>query len=144
MTQANARGYDLVLSALRIGFGLMLAWYHGRGHITAAWANLWHGQEWKFIAFLERTGYPLARWLAVCIALTEFFGGLLLGIGWLTRYAAGFVALNTGMAVLYHLRSNTDGELAWHYFLPALFFVFSPPGQWSVDAWWKRRKTANQ
>lgn len=74
--------------------------------------------------------------------MTEFFSGLLPGIGLLTRYAAGFVAFNMGVAVFHHLRANTEGELVWVYFLPALFFIFSPPGKWSVDAWWSRRKTA--
>jgi uncharacterized membrane protein YphA (DoxX/SURF4 family) len=108
----------------------------------AGWAHFLHGKNWNFIACFAGTGCPLPGFFALCGAMTEFFSGLLPGIGLLTRYAAGFVAFNMGVAVFHHLRANTEGELVWVYFLPALFFIFSPPGKWSVDAWWSRRKTA--
>jgi putative oxidoreductase len=141
MAPENSRGYEITLSALRFGFGLLLAWHHGRGQILAAWAHFLHGKDWDFIAYVARIGFPLPSFFALCVAVAEFFGGLLLGIGLLTRYAAALVTFNMGVAVFHHLRTNTGGELAWVYFLPALFFIFSPPGKWSVDVWWSRRKT---
>lgn len=36
MALEHSRGYEIVLSALRFGVGVLLAWHHGRGQILAA------------------------------------------------------------------------------------------------------------
>ncbi len=136
---ANTRASDLALFLLRCGMGLMLALFNGWGLVAGAYANLFHGQEWKFIGFVSNFGFPFARFFAVCSALAEFVGGLLLAAGLFTRYAALLVAFNMSVAVYFHMKTDWRFELAAHYLLTAILFIFADPGRLSLDGWLRGR-----
>ncbi len=141
---SNTRASDLALFLLRCGMGLMLALFNGWGMVTSAYANLFGGQEWGFIGFVEKLGFPFPRFFAVCAALAEFAGGLLLAAGLFTRYAAMVVAFNMSVAVYYHLTTDWRFEMAAHYWLVAVLFVFVGPGRFSIDGWLERRATTGE
>ncbi len=125
---------DLALFLLRLSAAAMLIAYHGFGKISGAYANLVHGHNWGFTGFVASLGFPLARLLAVCAALAEVVGGVLLAAGLWTRYASPLVAFTMMVAVYYHISTGTGFELAGLYFLIALTFVFVHPGRISLDA----------
>ena len=124
---------DLALFLLRFITAAMLI-NHGFGKISGAYANLVHGQDWGFIGFVASLGFPFAPLFAVCAALSESVGALLLAVGLWTRYASPFIAFTMLVAVYHHLRTDMGFEMAALYFLIALTFVFVHPGRISLDA----------
>ncbi len=119
---------DLAETVLRVVAGLALV-THGWGKI----ANPFGAAE-----MVEGLGfYPGAFW-SLMLAITEFFGGILIAIGFLTRpasFAAMFVLLVT---VYFHWISLDQGyqgsekSILW----AAIFFFFAIRGanRHSVDA----------
>jgi putative oxidoreductase len=136
----NTRAADLALFLLRCGMGLLLAVFNGWGMVAGAYANLFGGREWGFIGFVEKLGFPFPRFFAVCAALAEFAGGLLLAAGLFTRYAATVVAFNMNVVVYYHLTTDWRFEMAAHYWLVAVLFMFVAPGKLSIDGWLESRQ----
>ncbi len=89
--------------------------------------------------FLDSAGYQPGWLWALLIALTEFVGGLLLALGFLTRPAAAAVFIFLATAVIHHLPSgffwNKGGfEYPLLWAVVALSFVIRGGGRYSVDA----------
>lgn len=105
---------------------------------------LWHGSQ-KFFDYPPSGRPPSPEGLSPFMMLgatLEFIGGILVMIGFLTRPAA--FLLSGTMAVAYWMAHGLNGkgflpiqnggELAALYCFVFLYFVFSGPGPWSVDA----------
>jgi putative oxidoreductase len=132
--------------------GLLIAFGHGLGKIQNPSGMAGH---------LQSMGFPaptLASWLA---AIGEFFGGLLLALGLLTRPAAFLVAstmsvaaltahwsdpvfmmdaktvrtqkVENGQTVIVESRGGSK-EMALLYLAPALMFLLTGSGRYGVDA----------
>lgn len=127
---------------VRVGFGLLLALNHGWGKVSAAFGLVFLGQEWGFVAGVGEMGFPLPAFFAICSALAEFVGGLLLAAGLFTRYAAAFVTINMSVAVLRHLFTNMRYELAALYLIVAVYLLLSGAGKLSLDAMIKKARSA--
>ncbi len=92
------------------------------------------------VGFLTQIGIEPALPAAILLALTEFFGGLFLALGLLTRPAA--LAITVSMAVamfVVHLGNGffaTNGgyEFALLWGLVAFGFVLRGGGRYSIDA----------
>jgi putative oxidoreductase len=148
------RAWNIGLFLLRFT-GLYLAFGHGHMKI----ASLMHGEGDRFIAAVAAMGLPnpvLFAWLA---ALAEFLGGLFVFVGFLTRVAAAFAAIDMVVAAIgahhAHLQAlNAVGiystppetlktwgnpELAIVYGLAMLCLVFCGPGRISIDGMIRRR-----
>ena len=120
--------HDIVETVLRIAAGLALV-THGLGKI---------GDPFGSAGMVESLGfYPGAFW-SLLLSCTEFFGGILIAIGFLTRpasLAAMFVLLVT---VWFHWVTQGQGysgaekSILW----AAIFFYFAIRGgnRHSVDA----------
>ena len=120
--------HDIVETVLRIAAGLALV-THGMGKI---------GDPFGSAGMVESLGfYPGAFW-SLLLSCTEFFGGILIAIGFLTRpasLAAMFVLLVT---VWFHWVTQGQGysgaekSILW----AAIFFYFAIRGgnRHSVDA----------
>ncbi|HLX93615.1 MAG TPA: DoxX family protein [Puia sp.] len=67
---------------------------------------------------------------------SEFFGGLLIFLGFATKIAGSFVAFVMMVATLtanrHHLYSG-DGSITISFFLMAVMFIYYGAGKWSVD-----------
>lgn len=85
MRSTSSKDYALLL--LRLA-GFYLAVGHGWGKIAA----LATGDGAGVIRTVEGVGFPLPVLFAWALALTEFAGGLLVFVGFATRYAAAFAA----------------------------------------------------
>jgi putative oxidoreductase len=97
------------------------------------------GALYAFTQEVAHLGMP--AWLGYVSAFTEFFGGMLLVLGLLTRIAALGSAINMGVAVVkVHLHAGLTGhggqpgfEFPLTLFAIALMLVFTGPGLLSLD-----------
>jgi putative oxidoreductase len=125
---------DLGLLLVRVLAGGMLAAFHGWGKVKSAYALLVHDQEWRFVHTVASLGFPLPTVFAIAAAIAEFFGGLFLAVGFLTRLAASAIAITMLVAVYRHLTTDWRFELAALYLVIALLFLLGDPGRWALDA----------
>lgn len=120
-------------------------------------AGLWfvpHGMQKLFGAFggggiagtagfLESVGYSMPTFWTVIIALLEFFGGLALAVGFLTRPVALAFFIFMVNAAIFHSSNGffwTDAGLEYPalWAVVALVFVIRGGGNLSVDRAWGR------
>lgn len=111
---------------LRLFAGLSLALAHGMGKLPPSEG---------FIGLVAALGFPLPFVFAWAEALTEFVGGLFLAAGFLTRPAAGFIAIAMAVAAFLQHAHDPFGrkELALMYFFIAVFYLCKGAGRWSID-----------
>ncbi len=89
--------------------------------------------------FLESVGYAPGMVWAVVLGSLEFFGGILLALGLLTRPVAAAVAVFMLMAVLFHLSNGffwSDGGIEYPLLwgTVALAFAIRGGGRYSLDS----------
>jgi putative oxidoreductase len=132
---------DVGLLILRASIGLMLAFGHGMGKLSPA------ARE-QMTGFLQSKGIPAPGAAAFAAMFAEFFGGLLLALGLLTRPAAFLIAFTMLVAVttahlhdplFMHPGPGGAKEPALLYMLPALLFLFTGSGRYGMDALARRR-----
>lgn len=121
-------GHDLVETLLRLVAGGFLV-VHGAGKI---------GDPFGAVQMVEGLGfYPGVFWSPL-LAATEFFGGILLAIGLLTRPAAFAATIVLLVTVYFHWVqlgqgfSGAEKSLLWAAM--TLFFVIRGGNRQSVDA----------
>jgi len=86
-------------------------------------------------------GMPFPLLMAYFAKGSEFFGGLLLALGLLTRFATIplIITMTVAAFVAHHGQITGDGEHAFLFLLIFVAFFFIGPGKWSVDYLLKRR-----
>ena len=129
----SPRQLSLGLAALRLA-------------VAAVFIN--HGRQKLFVygfagvtgAFTQM-GVPVPGLMGPFIGLLEFFGGIALAIGLLTRlFALGFVFDMLGAILLVQLKRGFGGfELEFLLFGSSLALVLAGAGEFSVDALLGRR-----
>jgi putative oxidoreductase len=124
--------------------------YHGAGKLFGWFDG--PGME-GFIAHVPDLGVPNIppKYLAYAAAGSEFGGGILLMIGFLTRLAAIPVAFTMGVAAFkvhghaFSLAAKPvpGMEFALTLMVIAIGLIFTGPGWFAIDALFRRRKPAN-
>ena len=100
------------LAALRVMLGaIFLA--HGTD-------KLFGGGSASSTAFLIAQVFPEGGWVAVVVAVLEFLGGLLVLVGWLTRWVAAVLFLEM-LVALFAVHADNG------------FFVFRAYGEWGYE-----------
>jgi putative oxidoreductase len=147
-TSAVAASRDLALLLLRLA-GVLLAVNHGWGKVM----RLASGEGERFITGVGEMGFPVPAVFAWAAALSEFAGGLLVGVGLLARpaalfagftmFAAAFLRHKAHLHILaaVHLVSITPEQLEdWGDPESALIYLFVfvavlvfGPGRLSID-----------
>ncbi len=123
---------------LRIFTGAAIAWGHGINKLPPATG---------FINGVDSFGFPLPEMFAWLSGITEFFGGIFILTGFLTRPAAMFLSIN--MLVAAFIRHAGDPfsqkEKALLFLFIFLFFLLLGAGKYSVDGFirkqWAVRKS---
>jgi len=124
----------IALLLLRVTLGLTL-FPHGCQKLFGWFGGA--GFE-KFTGFFDKMGWhPAAFWVAV-VALTEIVGGLLLAVGFLTRFAAAAILifmLNAIWATSAKGFFWTQGGMEYSLLIGvvALVFLIKGAGRFSVD-----------
>ncbi len=127
----NANTIHAALFLLRIMTGLIM-FVAGAGKVMGWFGGF--GMEQTLVMF--KTGMSLAPFWVYVSCYTEFLGGALLMLGFLTRPAALFVFINMLVAVIIH---GTDkfffggGAYPSLIMICALVFLLCGAGAWSVD-----------
>ncbi len=123
----------LMEALLRILAGLLLA-VHGSGKIVDPFA---------MVAMVESLGFQPGEVWSPLLAITEFFGGLLIAFGFLTRPAALAGALVLAVTVYFHGMVMDEGltgmekSLLWMMIL--LFFSMRGTTAYGIDARLRRQ-----
>jgi putative oxidoreductase len=94
---------------LRLAVGAVFI-AHGGQKLFGLWGGNGLGQT---AAFLTTLGLTPAYPLAILLAVTEFFGGVLLVLGWWARWAALALAIDMGVA-LYRVHLLNGFFLNWN------------------------------
>lgn len=128
----NLQPWGAFLMRLVLGVAMVS---HGYGKVVPG--SLFHG---NLLAPLEHSGHFVASlgvpaWLGYVSALTEFFGGILLLLGLLTRFAAFMVAVNMTFALVlvnrHHGYAGSEYSLA--LLVIALMLLFYGAGTMALD-----------
>lgn len=123
---------DLMLALLRIFSGLAMAFGHGIKKIPPSEG---------FINGAAKLGFPLPTFFAYMAAYSEFFGGIFLAIGFLTRPSAFFVAATMFVAGFIKHADDPFGsaEKAYLYFVIGIVYMVIGSGRLSIDQLVRRR-----
>ena len=139
---ASAAG-DFGLLVLRVAFGAYIALHgwdkiHSDGHF---------GLMPQLVEGVQGMGFPAPKLFAWLAALTEFVGGILVVLGFLTRPAA--LALTFNMCVAAFVAHKQDPwyapmaprskESALLYLAPFVLLLLAGAGRFSVDRAFRRR-----
>jgi putative oxidoreductase len=123
---------DVGLLLLRLGFAALLVWLHGWHRLVQAFGYLFLGEPWTFVGFVGSLGFPYPVVFAVCSALAESVGALLVGLGLATRIGAAAVAINMSVAVFNEARGGDPIELPALYLLIAVTLLITGPGAFAL------------
>jgi putative oxidoreductase len=123
------------LLLLRVAAGSMMFGGHGLRKMLA------FGERWGTFADPIGLGTHLSLILAV---FAEGICSLAVVIGWRTRLAVLPIAFTMLVAAgVVHLHDPwSKKEVALLYFVPFLVLAFTGPGEYSLDAWLRRRRNA--
>ena len=131
MLCSTNRCQDVGVFLLRLGIGAMFL-VHGWPKLvggTAAWVQLGG-------AFPFDLGVTLMTAMGFLAAVSEFFGGLFLMMGFFTRTSSFFLMMTMVTAAGMHLRSGDPFTVYSHALSLAIVFLsmmFIGPGRYSVD-----------
>ena len=140
--EKTSAAHDLGLLLVRLILGIVLM-FHGSQKLFG-WFD--GGGMEKFTQSLEELQIPMPQVSAYLSAITEFGGGVLLVLGFLTRLVAIPVAVNMLVAVIaVHAHEFAAAKGGMEYALMlcvvALALVFMGAGRFSVDGCLRREKS---
>lgn len=120
------------LTFLRGFTGLSLAFAHGIGKIPPSE---------RFIESVSRMGFPLPDFFAWAAGISEFFGGLLLAAGLMTRPSSFLIIVTMAVAAFVRHADDpfTTKEKALLFACVALLFLLVGCGKYGLDALIRRR-----
>jgi putative oxidoreductase len=120
------------IALLRIFAGASLSLAHGLGKFPV---------KQMFIDNTANLGFPIPTFFAYAAALSEFLGGAFLALGLFTRLSGLFIAITMSVAAFgVHLNDPFGKkELALFYMFTGLCFLLKGAGDWSIDAYLRKR-----
>lgn len=115
---------------LRLSFGFQLIYF--------TQGNIFHFEQMQeFERYLDKLHFPVPLMMAFLAAYAEFIGGILMILGWKTRWAAAVLAFNFTMAVVFgHLvisDTYANSYPSMHLLAMSVFLLVNGPGKPSID-----------
>jgi putative oxidoreductase len=122
---------NIGITALRVYVGFSMAFAHGIKKVPPSEG---------FIQGVTELGFPFPEFFAWSAGLAELMGGILLGIGLLTRPSGFFIAFTMAIAAFGAHASDPfqKKELALMYMALSLFFMIRGSTRYSVDRFLNR------
>lgn len=118
---------DIGWAITRFVFGMSLAWLHGYGKVFG-------GGVYGLSSTVAKMGFPFPLFFAWCASAAEFFGGLFVALGFLTRPAAAFVSFTMLIALVRHRHDPVSKmELALLYLAMMLLAMLIGGGRFALD-----------
>ena len=129
-----------LLLCLRIWLGAIMI-YNGRFIFTYAQDTFWYNY------FRTAIHFPSPDLMFYLAKGAEFFGGLFLLFGLMTKISAAFIAFTMLIATLFaniqHIYGGY-GSITISYFLFAVIFILENPEEWSIDHWLSKKRNERQ
>ena len=119
------------LTLLRIFAGVALALGHGYGKLPPSE---------QFVTRTGEMGFPAPGFFAWAAGFSEFFGGIFLALGFLTRFSSFFIAcvMLTALIRVHSADPFNRQELAFMYLFVSLAFLLKGAGDWSIDSFLRK------
>lgn len=138
----NKRNVDVALLLLRFFVGLAFMTIFEK---FLPRDGIWGPQAW-FINDVAKMGFPAPVFFAWAAVLSEFFGGLLLMLGFMTRPAAFLNCVVTGVAAFIQHQGDVgqSGLAATSFLLMCTVILIGGPGVLSIDALIARRQQRSE
>ncbi len=121
----------VILGIIMLAHGYVKIFVYGFGGVGAAFTNM---------------GIPLAHLLGPLVAVLEFLGGLILVLGFLTRWVSLLFVIEFLVAIFkvhipqgFFIGKGPDGNFHYGFEFPLLLlflfisFVITGPGKYSID-----------
>jgi len=120
------------LLLLRVFTGLSIAFAHGFNKMPPSQ---------RFVESVGKLGFPVPEMFAWAAGCAEFFGGLLLAAGLMTRPASFFIAVTMFVAAFMRHAADpfTGKEKALLFGVVAVAFLLIGSGKYGLDTWIRRR-----
>jgi putative oxidoreductase len=141
LKELYARFFDLV-SYLQSPFLLLVRLYWGWQLIVSGWGKLHHLD--KVTDFFTSLNLPMPAQTALAISCLEFFGGIFLALGLVSRLTAFVLTINMLMAyitadreALFSIFSDPDKFYAaapYTFLIASLLILIFGPGRIAVDS----------
>jgi putative oxidoreductase len=141
LKQLYARFFDLV-SYLQSPFLLLVRLYWGWQLVVSGWGKLHHLD--KVTDFFTSLNLPMPAQTALAISCLEFFGGIFLALGLVSRLTAFVLTINMLMAyitadreALFSIFSDPDKFYAaapYTFLIASLLILIFGPGKLAVDS----------
>jgi uncharacterized membrane protein YphA (DoxX/SURF4 family) len=126
----------IILLCLRIWLGAIMI-YNGRFIFIYEKDTFWYNY------FRNTIHFPFPDLMFYLAKGGEFFGGLFLLFGLMTRISASLIAFTMLIATLFANIQNIYGgfgSITFSYFLFTVILIFEKPDVWSVDNWLLKKK----
>ena len=123
---------NIALLILRVGFAFSVAYAHGYGKITSG------PEKWeKLGGSMEDIGISFAPvFWGFMAAFAEFFGAIMIGVGFCTRLGAFLLGFTMLVAFYGHIHGGDGFGDASHSFdlmMISIFFLITGAGKYSLD-----------
>ena len=119
---------------VRLAAGLFIAGFHGWPKLLQGLAHVRSGTAWPVLDGIVTLGIPFPTFWAFAATITYLVSGLLVAIGFLTRFAALDVLSTLLMAVYANSQLGRDNQLTLLYTVIFAGFVLCGGGRYSLDA----------
>lgn len=123
---------------LRMGAGVVLAWFHGWPGAVSAYRFLWKEQPWEWVGVLDKAHVPYPHLAAPAAAFIIAAVAVSWILGFVTRlFSAAFMPVVIGGMIIAHRLESSQIEACALYLPIAVTLLLFGSGNVSLDFFFK-------